>query len=103
MGFAVIGDNAGHNGTSYDGTPFMNNNNVMLDWVHRSRHAAVVAGKQVVEQHYGTPHNHSYFIGCSTGGRQGMKSAQSYPEDFDGIVAGSPAMDLNHLIDWSGR
>lgn len=103
MGFAVVGDNAGHNATSYDGTAFWNDNEAVLDWVYRSRHAAVVAGKEVVEQYYGIPHNYSYYLGCSTGGRQGLKSAQTYPEDFDGIIAGSAASDLNHLIDWEGR
>ena len=103
LGFAVVGDNAGHNATSYDGTAFLNNNEAVLDWVYRSRHAAVVAGKQVVEHHYGRSHSYSYYLGCSTGGRQGLKSAQSYPEDFDGIIAGSPASDVNHLFDWEGR
>ncbi|KAL1304978.1 hypothetical protein AAFC00_003883 [Neodothiora populina] len=103
MGFAVSGDNAGHNATSYDGTDFENNNAAIVDWSYRSRHVAVVATKQVIEQYYGTPQNYSYFLGCSTGGRQGLKSAQVYPNDFNGIIAGSPASDVNHLFDWSGR
>jgi feruloyl esterase len=40
---------------------------------------------------------HGYWNGCSAGGRQGMQSAQRYPEDFDGIIAGAPALD------WTGR
>lgn len=103
MGFAAIGDNAGHNATSYDGTGFWNDNEAVLDWTYRSRHAAVVAGKEVVEQYYGNPQNFTYYLGCSTGGRQGLKSATMYPDDFDGIIAGSAATDLNHLIDWEGR
>lgn len=103
MGFAAIGDNGGHNNTSYNGVPFYQDTNAVLDWSYRSRHAAVVTGKQVVEQYYGTPYSYAYYLGCSTGGRQGLKSAQAYPDDFDGIIAGSSASDLNHLIDWEGR
>lgn len=29
-----------------------------------------------------------------------MKAAEMYPEDFDGIVAGSPAVDFNNLVSW---
>jgi hypothetical protein len=39
-------------------------------------------------------------LGCSLGGRQGIKSAEMFPDDFDGIVAGSPALDFNNLVSW---
>jgi feruloyl esterase len=32
-----------------------------------------------------------------------MKAAQSFPEDFHGIVAGAPAFDFSSLISWSGN
>jgi feruloyl esterase len=34
----------------------------------------------------------SYFDGCSTGGRQAMVEAEKFPTDFNGIVAGDPAI-----------
>ncbi|KAK4508106.1 hypothetical protein PRZ48_001844 [Zasmidium cellare] len=103
LGFAAIGDNAGHNGSSFDATWFAGSNEVILDWVYRARHSAVVAGKEVVNQFYDQSPAYSYYIGCSAGGAQGLKSAQMYPEDFDGIIAGSAATDFNHLQAWSGR
>lgn len=103
LGFAVTGDNGGHNGTSGNGIAFLNNNDVVLDFAYRARHAAVVVGKQVSKQYYGLPHKKAYYFGCSTGGRQGLKAAQMFPEDFDGIVAGSPASDFNHLTSWSAH
>jgi len=51
-------------------------------------HTGAVIGKQLTKLYYGTAHKKSYYLGCSTGGRQGFKAVQTYPEDFDGVVAG---------------
>ncbi|KAI7521673.1 hypothetical protein KC331_g19643, partial [Hortaea werneckii] len=103
MGFAAIGDNAGHNGSSFDGTWMMNDNQAIVDWSYRARHASVSIGKQLVDQFYSKAADFSYYIGCSTGGAQGMQSAQMYPEDFDGIISGASAADFNHLQSWSAH
>ncbi|KAI7082347.1 tannase-domain-containing protein [Hortaea werneckii] len=103
LGFAAFGDNGGHNSSSFDGTAFYQSNQNVLDWAFRSRHASVVAGKDVVRQFYGQEQDYAYYIGCSTGGQQGMHSAQYFPDDFDGIIAGSAAADFNHLEDWGAR
>src|SRR5205823_14251714 len=63
-------------------------------------HTSVVTGKKLAKLFYGTPPNVSYYIGCSLGGRQGIKSAEEFPGDFDGIVAGAPAVDFNNLVSW---
>lgn len=44
--------------------------------------------------HFGFP---TYFKGCSTGGRQAIAEAQKFPYDFDGVMAGSPAIYYNEL------
>ena len=55
---------------------------------------AEVAGvaKQIIAQYYAKPAAYSYFVGCSTGGREGMILSQRYPTVFNGIVSGDPAM-----------
>ncbi len=40
----------------------------------------------------------SYFVGCSDGGREALMVAQRFPDDFDGIIVGSPANAWTHLF-----
>ncbi|CAI6339403.1 unnamed protein product [Periconia digitata] len=101
LGFASVATNNGHNGTS--GGAFYNNPEVLEDFAYRAMHTGVVTGKDVTEQFYGSAHSKSYYLGCSTGGRQGFKSAQDFPDDFDGIVAGAPAFAFANLTSWSGH
>ena len=48
--------------------------------------------KQIIAHYYARPAAYSYFVGCSTGGREGMILSQRYPTVFNGIVSGDPAM-----------
>ncbi|KAF9692124.1 hypothetical protein EKO04_009936 [Ascochyta lentis] len=99
-GFAAAGTNNGHNGTA--GLPFYKNANVVEDFAYRALYTGTVVGKQITKDFYGKAHDKSYYFGCSTGGRQGFKAAQDFPEQFDGIVAGAPAVAFNNLTSWSG-
>jgi hypothetical protein len=98
--FAAIGSDNGHDGSS--GLPLLNHPEVINDFAFRAIHAEAVIGKQLVAAYYGTPPSTSYFSGCSTGGRQATQAALRFPADFDGIIAGAPATDHNHLLGWSG-
>ncbi|EDU47564.1 Tannase domain containing protein [Pyrenophora tritici-repentis] len=101
LGFASVGTNNGHDGGG--GLPFYNNADVVEDFAYRALHTGVVVGKQITQDFYGKPHDKSFYLGCSTGGRQGFKSAQDFPDDFDGIIAGAPAVAFNNLTSWSGH
>ncbi|KAF7342770.1 Carboxylic ester hydrolase [Mycena sanguinolenta] len=96
--FAAVGSDNGHDGAS--GLPFLNHPEVINDYAFRAIHVEAVVGKQIVEAYYGMPAARSYFLGCSSGGRQGTQEALKFPDDFDGIVAGSPATDLNNVLGW---
>ncbi|KAF8122735.1 tannase and feruloyl esterase [Mycena galopus ATCC 62051] len=93
--FAAVASDNGHDGN--DGHQFLNNPEIINDFAFRAVHVEVVIGKQIVQSYYGAAAAKSYYLGCSTGGRQGTQAALKFPNDFDGIVAGSPATDFNHL------
>jgi len=101
LGFAASGSNNGHSGQN--GTKFLGNIEVVRDFAWRALHSSAEAGKKVSEQFYGDTHNTSYYLGCSTGGRQGLNMAENFASSFDGIVAGAPAVAFSNLTSWSGR
>ncbi|KAM5468676.1 hypothetical protein MauCBS54593_004671 [Microsporum audouinii] len=74
------------------------NYGLLENFSSRSVHDMAVVGKAVTKSYYGKPANYSYFYGCSNGGRQGMVEAQKYPGDFDGILAGAPAIYWPQLL-----
>jgi feruloyl esterase len=63
-----------------------------VDFGYRAVHEMTVHAKTIVETFYGTAPLHSYWNGCSQGGRQGITEAIRYPADFDAIIAGAPAI-----------
>jgi len=90
-GYACLITDMGHTSTTIDNVWVANNLQGLVDFGYRSTHVTTVAGKAIAAAFYGRDPTKSYFLACSTGGRQGMVEAQRFPEDFDGIVAIAPA------------
>ena len=94
-GYAVSSTDTGHTGGGAEwglGHP-----EKVVDFGWRAVHEMAIASKAIVARHYGSAPRYSYWDGCSAGGRQGMKAAQRFPGDFDGIIAGAPGLD------WTSR
>lgn len=91
QGFAIVSTDSGHKGSNFDAS-FMEDQEAALNFLYQAVGKVTVVAKEIVAQHYGKPADHSYFVGCSTGGREAMIVSQRFPTYFDGIVAGSPAM-----------
>jgi Tannase and feruloyl esterase len=94
-GFAVAATNTGHEAMLEPLASFAVDRQKLLDYAYRAVHVTAVTAKQIVHAFYQAQVSHSYFDGCSTGGRQGLISAQRFPEDFDGIVVGAPVLNFS--------
>ena len=90
-GFAVVSTDTGHTGQGFDAS-FMQEQQASLDFAYQAVGRVAVLAKQIISQYYAKAPDHSYFAGCSTGGREAMLMAQRYPTYFDGVISGAPAM-----------
>ena len=100
-GFAAMSTDTGHNSTSGDISWAIGEPEKKLDFGYRAMHESVVLAKEVVEAYYGCGIEYAYYSGCSTGGRQGLKEVEMFPDDFDGVSAGAPAWWTTHLQTWT--
>lgn len=101
QGYAAGATDTGHDGGSGSfalGADGRLNWQSIRDNAHVGIHEMTVTGKALTEAMYGVAPRYSYFNGCSTGGRQGLMEAQRYPQDYNGIVAGAPAINWPKLM-----
>jgi feruloyl esterase len=96
-GYACLVSDLGHKGMGLDTEWARGNLQARMDWGFRATHVATVAAKAIIQYYYGRLPSHSYFSGCSTGGRQALQEAQKFPWDYDGIIAGAPPIRLSDL------
>lgn len=70
----------------------------MEDFSERSVQMQVLKAKALAQAYYGNAPTYTYWSGTSTGGRQGLKAAQKFPDLFDGILAGVPAINWSKMM-----
>ena len=104
-GFAVVSTDSGHRspgGNALD-TTFMSDQQASVDFAYQALDRVTIVAKAIIARHYAQPIAHSYYSGCSTGGREAMLAAQRYPLEFDGVIAGAPNMRAYYAVlgvDW---
>lgn len=102
-GAVAVHSDFGQQGEGFDGTFLANVDGSpnKLSWQNFS-HVGVFEmaqkAKYIAQAFYGEPVKFSYFRGGSTGGRQGLKISQLYPDLFDGIIADFPAINWTQFI-----
>ncbi len=92
-GIAIASDDMGHQSQMGDGA-FGADPQKRIDFAYRANHVTALVAKALITAFYGQAPRYSYFSGCSDGGREALVEAERYPNDFNGIAAGAPAMNF---------
>jgi feruloyl esterase len=90
-GYVIVASDSGHSASGIDASWALGNPRAQMEFAFLSVHSVSEATKAIVRAFYGSAPRHSYFEGCSNGGREALVSASRFPSDFDGIIARSPA------------
>jgi len=98
QGYAMAATDTGHSGSAVEASWALGHLEKIADFGYRGIHEMTRVAKAAVKAYYGKDTQHSYFWGCSNGGRQALMEAQRFPEDYDGILAGAPANFWTHLL-----
>ena len=96
-GFAVVSTDSGHRGRNAIDTRFGVDQQAKLDFAYQAVERTTREAKGLLQRFYGRKPEYSYFMGCSTGGREAMMAAQRLPLEFDGVVAGNPSFNLTRI------
>jgi Tannase and feruloyl esterase len=119
-GFAYAGTDAG-SPTPGINWLFAQDRTKAYDYAQRGGHVSAVVTQKIVKAYYGLEgrrhHAHGrddgrdddrrgepakrlyrYHDGCSGGGRMGMVAASWYPDDFDGVIAAAPGLNVNNQL-----
>jgi feruloyl esterase len=97
-GHAAAGTDTGHAAGGTDASWALGHPEKVTDYGYRGIHEMTRVAKAAIKAFYGSDPQHSYFEGCSNGGRQALMEAQRFPDDYDGILAGAPANFWTHLL-----
>lgn len=66
-------------------------------WAFGTIHEMTVCAKELLAMIYGQPAKASYMHGTSGGGREVVTEAIRYPDDYDGLWADAPSIDMVNL------
>jgi hypothetical protein len=97
-GFAVASTDDGHVDGGTSAKWALGHPEKLIDFGYRAVHLTSVISKQVVQAYYRHGVSHTYFSGCSDGGREGLMEAQRFSADFDGYLVGAAGSDFTGVM-----
>lgn len=104
LGYVVAISDGGHAARNFEDFQYLMaadgsiNNEGWKNVAYQATHLLGLKSRELASLYYNKPVTYSYLYGCSTGGRQAYHSAQKYPGDFDGILAGCPSIRQSLLF-----
>jgi feruloyl esterase len=102
QGYVAAATDTGHEAGDRDGRWALGHPEKIRDYGYRAVHETAVHAKKLIGAYYGRPAEHAYFGSCSNGGREGLIEAQRFPDDYEGVLAGAPAMfPTRQLTGWA--
>ena len=93
-GYATFGSDSGHVGSSATADFALNEaaiSNFGFEHLKKTHDTAF----ELIKLRYAKTPDKSYFAGASTGGREGMTVVERFPQDYDGVIANSPAINFS--------
>jgi feruloyl esterase len=98
QGYMTAGSDSGHQNTAgINAGAFALNAESLTNFAYAAPKKTNDVAIQLGLAYYAHRPQHSYYMGGSQGGREGMMMAQRYPADFDGIVSIDPVMNATGL------
>lgn len=97
-GFAVVSSDGGHRGRNFGDARFGLDQQARVDFAYGAVAKTTAEAKAILSRYYGRAPDRSYFMGCSTGGREAMLAAQRLPTEYDGVVSGNPTFNLTRIV-----
>lgn len=100
-GYATAATDGGHRGhieNNWDASWALGFPEKVVDYGYRAVHEMTEKARATIQAFYGQAPQWSYFEGASNGGREALMEAQRFPDDYQGILAGAPALFLTRLM-----
>lgn len=94
-GYAVVSNDSGH---ATRDLVFTADPEARSNYAYASIGKVTTVAKQLIAEFYRKPSKHNYIMGCSNGGREAMMAAMRYPQEFDGVIAGSPGFRVSRSV-----
>ena len=98
LGYATASTDTGHISNDRDSTWALGHPEKVIDFGYRAVHEMTGTSKTIIRAFYGQSPQWSFFEGCSNGGREALMEAQRFPDDYQGILAGAPAIPAIRLL-----